>query len=662
MKLFTLLTFFGLFSITESFTNIKSTRFNYKLNGQINPQITKANKYLAEESLTELYKDIDNKQIDDIYFSNDLKNIYISKEDDNKDIDTFNDYRIIHSDPALSNNIVQKCTTKDIKAYILKDPTSVVGDTLNGAMGIINGFIIPSFILYFFISTARALFSANSGGNPFNGGNGPNIFNNDKIKDRMIEDKENMVNSNITLSSWAGSPEIFQECTEVVSYLKNATSYKNAGAEIPKGILLEGPPGTGKTLLAKAIASECESNFISIASSEFVEIYVGLGAQKVRNLFKEARENKPCIIFVDEIDSIGKQRGTGINMGNDEREQTLNQLLAEMDGFNQNDGILVIGATNRRDVLDSALLRPGRFDRLINVPLPDKNARKEIFKVHSRNKNIEENIEFDFLSELTGGFSGAQIKNLLNEAAINCARDGKSIISQENIEDALEKLVVGLVKKDDSRSATVRKRVAVHEIGHAFLASFFDKYFDLKKVTIQSTYNGAGGYTLFNEKPEIVDGGLYTKDLLKKRLIVSLGGKAAEVIYYGKDHVSLGAIQDLKQANNLAKSMVGNYGMGEELQVFYNEDTDGGRTPFLGRSLATGDKYSDKTREIFDRESLNLVKTAYDDALYILSKNKEKLNILVKLLIDNETLKDDIFKNNLPENRDYITEVNDDYM
>ena len=650
MKLFTLLTFFGLFSITESFTNIKSTRFNYKLNGQINPQITKANKYLAEESLTELYKDIDNKQIDDIYFSNDLKNIYISKEDDNKDIDTFNDYRIIHSDPALSNNIVQKCTTKDIKAYILKDPTSVVGDTLNGAMGIINGFIIPSFILYFFISTARALFSANSGGNPFNGGNGPNIFNNDKIKDRMIEDKENMVNSNITLSSWAGSPEIFQECTEVVSYLKNATSYKNAGAEIPKGILLEGPPGTGKTLLAKAIASECESNFISIASSEFVEIYVGLGAQKVRNLFKEARENKPCIIFVDEIDSIGKQRGTGINMGNDEREQTLNQLLAEMDGFNENDGILILAATNRRDVLDSALLRPGRFDRIINVPLPDKDARIKILKTYGRTKKLHKDVSYELLGEYTNGFSGAQIKNLMNEAAINSARMNNTIINQENFEDAIEKLVVGIIKKNDIRSEETIKRVSIHEIGHAFITAYFEKYFDLKKVSIQSTFNGAGGYTLFNEKPEIIDGGLYTKDLLKKRLMIAMGGKAAETLYYGHDKVSLGAIQDLKQANNLAQSMIGNYGMGKELMVFYNEDTESGRNPFLGRSLGMGAKYSDKTKELFDRESLELVKIAFDEAVDLLTANKNILDILVDKLEKNKILDNDTVLKCLKDN------------
>ena len=296
-----------------------------------------------------------------------------------------------------------------------------------------------------------------------------------------------MQKANISLSSWAGSPEIFEECFEVVSYLKNSTLYKNAGAEIPRGILLEGPPGTGKTLIAKAIASESDANFISISASEFVEIFVGVGAAKVRNLFEQARKNTPCIIFIDEIDAVGRQRGAGVNMGNDEREQTLNQLLAEMDGFAQNQDILVIAATNRKDVLDAALLRPGRFDRIINVPLPDRNSRKSILNVHLKNKQINETLNLDLLSEMSSGFSGAQLKNLVNEAAIYAARSGKTIISQENIEEALEKIVVGIIRKIDTRNDDVLQRVAIHEMGHGFLASLFDEYFQLKKITIQST-------------------------------------------------------------------------------------------------------------------------------------------------------------------------------
>jgi cell division protease FtsH len=466
--------------------------------------------------------------------------------------------------------------------------------------------------------------------------------------------KENMEKSNITLNSWAGSPEIFQECTEVVSYLNNKTMYEEAGAKIPKGILLEGPPGTGKTLIAKAIASEANANFFAVASSEFVELFVGMGAAKVRGLFKSARENAPSIIFIDEIDAVGKQRGTGINMGNDEREQTLNQLLAEMDGFAQNEGVLVIAATNRRDVLDKALLRPGRFDRIINVPLPDRESRKSILEVHLRNKQIEGGISLELLSELTAGFSGAQLQNLANEAAINAVRLGKTVISQKNLEDALEKLIVGIIKQNDTRSDVTLQRVAIHEIGHAFLAAYFEEYFELKKVSIQSTYSGAGGYTIFSEYPEIVEGGLYTKDLLKKRIIIALGGKAAETIFYGNSHVSLGATQDLKQANSIAQQMVGNYGMGDkDLEVFYNENTESDRNPFLGRTLGMGDKYSEKTKEQFDKEVLEIVNYAFKEALSILSENRHKLNILVNILecstiLSGEFVKDYIFqsKNN----------------
>ena len=364
----------------------------------------------------------------------------------------------------------------------------------------------------------------------------------------------------------------------------------------------------------------------------------------MRSLFKQARENTPCILFIDEIDSIGKQRGTGINMGNDEREQTLNQLLAEMDGFNDNTGVLVIAATNRRDVLDSALLRPGRFDRLINVPLPDKESRKKIFQVHAKNKQLAKSIEYEFLAELSAGFSGAQIKNLVNEAAIFAARKGAVEINQNDLEYALEKMVVGIAKRNDTRSENTRTRVALHEAGHAVLSLLFPEYFELKKVTIQATYNGAGGYTLFNEKPEITESGLYTKECLKKRLVVAMGGKAAETLFYGEDFVSLGAVQDLKTANQLAQSMIGNYGMGDKLQVFFNENTESGRNPFLGRSLGMGDKYSERTKEMMDKESLQLVNDAYQEAYELLESNKKSVAKLAKLLVDNETVKNDLIE------------------
>jgi len=453
--------------------------------------------------------------------------------------------------------------------------------------------------------------------------NMPNMINPFSNNNKVNKDKVDLIKANISLSSFAGSPEIYQECFEVVSYLKNTTYYNDAGAEIPKGILLEGPPGTGKTLLAKAIASEAQANFISSSGSEFVEVFVGLGANKVRNLFKTARENKPCILFIDEIDAVGKQRGLSIN-SNDEREQTLNQILTEMDGFNNNDNILIIAATNRKDILDKALLRPGRFDRVITVSLPDINSRKEIIKVHSNNKKLDKLVNIDLIAELTAGFSGAEIKNLLNEAAIFAARSGNKIITENNILDALDKLIVGLVKKIDTRDDESIKRVAIHETGHAILAEKFSEYFDLKKVSIQSTYNGAGGYTIFNENLNITESGLYTKDLLFKRLIIAMGGKAAETIYYGDNFVSLGAIQDLKQATNIAKQMIGLYGMGS--------------------TLVNQDMNSEYSKKIIDKESIELVNKALNQAIDMLSNNKSKMDIVIDKLLTTKILLSSEFK------------------
>ena len=637
--------FFMFFTLCDSFHMNYKSHTKTPLYMQLNPNDFKS------ESMSELYGEINNKKVNEIYVSNDLKKIYVKEDLPKDEVNDYGynyNYKIIESNPYLTNKLIEKSEEKEISTYVMQTPSSFIQNGFNALSGVVNGFIIPSIFLSIFISYARAFITGNNFNTGGSGGSGLNPFQ--SFRKDIKKDKENMIKANITLDSWAGSDEIFQEVTEVVSYLKDSTLYKAAGAEIPKGILLEGPPGTGKTLLAKAIASECDANFISIASSEFVEVYVGLGASKVRDLFKKARENKPCILFIDEIDSIGKQRGTGINLGNDEREQTLNQLLAEMDGFNENDGILILAATNRRDVLDNALLRPGRFDRIINVPLPDKDARIKILKTYGRKKNLHKDVSYELLGEYTNGFSGAQIKNLMNEAAINTARMNNTIINQENFEDAIEKLVVGIIKKNDIRSEETIKRVSIHEIGHAFIAAYFQKYFDLKKVSIQSTFNGAGGYTLFNEKPEIIDGGLYTKDLLKKRLMIAMGGKAAETLYYGHDKVSLGAIQDLKQANNLAQSMIGNYGMGKELMVFYNEDTESGRNPFLGRSLGMGAKYSDKTKEIFDRESLELVKIAFDEAVDLLTANKNILDILVDKLEKNKILDNDTVLKCLKDN------------
>jgi len=592
----------------------------------------------GEKSYNALVKNIQDHKVKNLYFNEKLDSVIA--EDVEEHESQVEDYSVTKINPFITDKLVDLSVKNYVTTTFAQAPQpnpyfQIIGNVLNGAeMFLFPAIIVASLVGFFRVNNQMQNPSSIFGGNKEN---------------NLTKDKFNMQQANISLASFAGSPEIFQECVEVVSYLKNSTIYNLAGAEIPRGILLEGPPGTGKTLLAKAIASEAEANFISIAASEFVEIFVGMGASKIRNLFNTARENKPCIIFIDEIDAVGRQRGAGINMANDEREQTLNQLLAEMDGFVDNKDVLVMAATNRRDVLDAALLRPGRFDRIINVPLPDVESRAKILKVHTKNKMLDDSVNLSLVAELTGGFSGAQLKNLMNEAAILCARDGNVIITDKIILEALDKLIVGIVKKVDTRDDEAKRRVAIHETGHAILAAIYNNYFDLKKVSIQSTYNGAGGYTVFNEYRNVTESGLYTKDMLYKRLMIGMGGKAAENIFYGDDHVSVGAVQDLKQTNSLAQRMIGNYGMGLKMEVFYNDQVDNERNPFLGRSLSMGGKYSEHTKEIFDKESLNLVKSAYAEAKTVLAENRELMDILIQKLLENGVLTGEEVRQALPE-------------
>jgi cell division protease FtsH len=622
------LTYFIISSLVSQTVGWRSLNLKMEQYGYRDIQEAYQNKYvLPRKTYHDLVKSIEHQDISTLYFSQRLDTVIAENEnplDNNNEYSK--DYSIVAINPFVTDSLTQLSIRNDVDTVFLQDPTPTpnsVGNPVSIVGGFLGNYLLPFFFFTFII---RFLNQRSQGDQGMGIPGMPNFMSKkDPAKDKLLVQK-----ANITLSSFAGSPEIFEECTEVVSYLKNATSYLEAGAEIPRGILLEGLPGTGKTLLAKAIASEADANFISVAASEFVEMFVGVGALKIRNLFKTARENKPCILFIDEIDAVGKQRGTGFNGGNDEREQTLNQLLAEMDGFADNEGILIIAATNRKDILDAALLRPGRFDRIITVPFPDRPSRKSILEVHSKNKFLDPSIQLDWIAELTAGFSGAQLKNLLNEAAILAAREGRKIIFEKDLLSSLDKLIVGLEKKVDTRDEEAKRRVAIHETGHALLAYLFKDYFELKKVTIQSTYNGAGGYTLFNEYPEIQESGLYTKDLLMKRLVISLGGKAAENIFYGEEFVSVGAVQDLKQANSLAQKMVGQFGMGHDLEVFYNENVD---------SVTMGfPKYADKTKELFDKESLNLVNLAYIEARELLSKNREWMNAVVEELLEKRTL------------------------
>jgi len=585
---------------------------------------------LQEENYNNLIQDI---------LSNKVENLYIDKN--YKEIISYNSGEYFHTtiDPIIVPNLIQKASDLNIpfefrninfNAFTFFKDMFV--DFLNfGSYAIVGIFIFSA------LQSLYQFNNINQSGNPQN----RNILQNLMP---FKNNNEKLFKPNVSLESWAGSPEVIEECREVISYIENKDLFKQIGADMPKGILFEGPPGTGKTLLAKAIATASNSTFISISGSEFVELFVGMGASKVRDLFNTARQNKPSIIFIDEIDAVGRQRGAGINMANDEREQTLNQLLYEMDGFNNNTDLIILGATNRKDVLDQALLRPGRFDRVIRIPLPDVESREKILDYYLKNKYSNNKLyDIKMIAEMTEGFSGAQLKNLLNEAAILSAKNNNSFISENYLLEAYEKSIVGLIKKNITVPEITQIRVAVHEAGHSLLAIIFSEYFDFKKASIKPTYNGAGGYTLFSEKKDIVNSGLYTKDILKKRLIVTLGGKAAEFLFYGNEFVSLGANEDLSQANKLAQQMIGNFGMGEKLEVFYNENTKNEANPFLGRSLALGDKYSEYTKSVMDKESLKLVNDAYFEAKRILEENYDLLIKFSEILKENVIIiKDDI--------------------
>jgi cell division protease FtsH len=602
--------------------------------------------YFTKENYNDVIQDLLNNKLSKIFVDKKYNQL-VSMDNLPKDDLLYNHYHVSDIDPIVVPNLVDKASESHVPLYFVNFTPQNIVNIQNLASEILTlaSYALPILFLLSFLSS---LYRANT----MQGGMNPRM-NNSRMRGGgpmtpfsfPTNQKENdlFVKPNVSLSSWAGSPEVIEECKEVISYIEKKELYKEIGADMPKGILLEGPPGTGKTLLAKAIATETNSTFMSISGSEFVELFVGMGASRVRDLFGTARKNRPCIIFIDEIDAVGRQRGAGINMANDEREQTLNQLLYEMDGFNNNEDIVVMAATNRRDVLDQALLRPGRFDRIIRVPVPDKFSREKILDFYIKNKKTDKPFDIKAIAELTDGFSGAELKNLINEAAILSARNNQTMIQEKYIFESFEKSIVGLIRNNADVEPTTKQRVAIHEAGHAVLSIIFNKYFEFQKASIQPTYNGAGGYTIFGEKPEIKDGGLYTKDILKKRLVVTLGGKAAESLYYGDDFISLGANEDLRQANKLAQRMIGNFGMGDKLEVFFNDNVGDESNPFLGRSLGIGDKYSQYTKYVMDKESLELVNNAYKDAKKILEENYLKLIEFSELLINNTVvMKNDV--------------------
>ena len=462
-------------------------------------------------------------------------------------------------------------------------------------------------------------------------GPGSQAMNFGKSKARVQMEPQTQV----TFGDVAGIEQAKLELNEVVDFLKNADRFTAIGAKIPKGVLLVGPPGTGKTLLARAVAGEAGVPFFSISGSEFVEMFVGVGASRVRDLFEQAKANAPCIVFIDEIDAVGRQRGAGLGGGNDEREQTLNQLLTEMDGFEGNTGIIIIAATNRPDVLDAALLRPGRFDRQVVVDRPDYAGRQEILKVHARGKTLSPDVDLDKIARRTPGFTGADLSNLLNEAAILAARRNLTEISMDEVNDAIDRVLAGPEKKDRVISEKRKTLVAYHEAGHALVGALMPDYDPVQKISIIPR-GRAGGLTWFTPSEDRMESGLYSRSYLQNQMAVALGGRLAEEIIFGEEEVTTGASNDLQQVARVARQMVTRFGMSDRLGPIALGGQQG--NIFLGRDIASDRDFSDETASAIDEEVRNLVEQAYRRAKDVLVNNRHILDQLAQMLIEKETV------------------------
>lgn len=462
-------------------------------------------------------------------------------------------------------------------------------------------------------------------------GPGSQAMNFGKSKARVQMEPQTQV----TFGDVAGIEQAKLELTEVVDFLKNADRFTAVGAKIPKGVLLVGPPGTGKTLLAKAVAGEAGVPFFSISGSEFVEMFVGVGASRVRDLFEQAKANAPCIVFIDEIDAVGRQRGAGLGGGNDEREQTLNQLLTEMDGFEGNTGIIIIAATNRPDVLDAALMRPGRFDRQVVVDRPDYAGRLEILNVHSRGKTLSPDVDLEKIARRTPGFTGADLSNLLNEAAILAARRNLTEISMDEVNDAIDRVLAGPEKKDRVMSEKRKQLVAYHEAGHALVGALMPDYDPVQKISIIPR-GRAGGLTWFTPSEDRMDSGLYSRSYLQNQMAVALGGRLAEEIIFGEEEVTTGASNDLQQVARVARQMVTRFGMSDRLGPVALGRQQGNM--FLGRDIAAERDFSEETAAAIDDEVRNLVDQAYRRAKTVLVNNRTVLDQLAQMLVERETV------------------------
>ena len=484
------------------------------------------------------------------------------------------------------------------------------------------GILIIFFIFWFLFM--------NSGAQGGAGSNKTMSFGKSRAKILNPTDK-----TKVTFNDVAGVDEEKEELEEIVEFLKNPRKFTEMGARIPKGVLLVGQPGTGKTLLAKAVAGEAGVPFFIISGSDFVEMFVGVGASRVRDLFEQAKKNAPCIIFIDEIDAVGRQRGAGLGGGHDEREQTLNQLLVEMDGFSANEGVIVIAATNRPDVLDKALLRPGRFDRQIVVSAPDVKAREEILEVHSRKKKLGEDVDLKLIAKNTAGFAGADLENVLNEAALLAARRNLEVIGMKEIEDAMVKVTMGPEKKSRVRSQKENKLVAYHEAGHAVVSRYLPTQDPVHQISIVPR-GMAGGYTMYRPTE---DKSFMSKTEMEENIVSLLGGRVAEKLIL--DDISTGASNDIERATKIARSMVTKYGMSDRIGAMMLGSSQ--EEVFLGRDFAQGKEYSEETASLVDTETKRIIDKAYEQAINILNTHIDKLHAVAKVLLEKEKIEGEEF-------------------
>ena len=597
------------------------------------------------------------KMIDSIAIANDGKSALVVDNNHAANLVEPANLHYVKLISAHVNDLMENLLQNHVHIQSFPNVNNVFADALGkGGEALIN--IATYVFVFYFVSNVLMLF------NRSNGNGGMNFLNN--FDNNQFEASDS-IQTNVTFSDVAGCEEAKYELMEVVDFLKNNEKYAEAGARIPSGVLLEGSPGTGKTLLAKAVAGEAGVAFISASGSEFIEMFVGVGASRVRKLFDEARKNAPCVVFIDEIDAIGRQRGAGIAGGNDEREQTLNQILTNMDGFTPSDGIIVLAATNRIDILDSALIRPGRFDRKVKVPLPDIEGRRAILNVHLQNKKVDKTVDLDEISILTTGFSGADIASLANEAAIFSVRNNQTSINQKNMLDAFEKNTIGLVSDVQVKDPEVVRLVSYHETGHALMTALFSDLFVLRKVTINENKNGmGGGYTLFTPKEQYLK--YATKKFMLANLIIALGGRAAEVYLYRKERkenklddlvfehfhdldITTGASNDLMQANKIARNYVTQYGFGDNIALYEDMNSD---TPFVGRVVGSGgSRMSENNKNDIDTQVSALVNFAYQKAFQLITENKNAFIEIVKTLQAERTINGAVVNELIMKNNDY---------